>query len=79
MDENGIIMGISHKVYDVRGLQFHPESVLTEHGLDIIDNWLEYSAATARFLGVAIKIAYPKPKPPMNPRGSGFDKPQALN
>ena len=40
MDENGIIMGISHKVYDVRGLQFHPESVLTEHGLDIIDNWI---------------------------------------
>ena len=40
MDENGIIMGISHKVYDVRGLQFHPESVLTEHGIDIISNWI---------------------------------------
>ena len=39
-DENGMIMGISHKEYDLRGLQFHPESVMTEHGLDIIRNWL---------------------------------------
>jgi anthranilate synthase component 2 len=39
-DETGIIMGISHKTYDVRGLQFHPESVLTEHGIDIIANWV---------------------------------------
>ena len=38
-DENGIIMGISHKEHDVRGLQFHPESVMTEHGIDIIRNW----------------------------------------
>lgn len=40
VDENGIIMGISHKSYDVKGLQFHPESVLTEHGMDIIANWI---------------------------------------
>lgn len=39
-DENGLIMGISHRQYDVRGLQFHPESVLTEHGIEIIKNWL---------------------------------------
>jgi anthranilate synthase component 2 len=39
-DDQGVIMGISHKHYDVRGLQFHPESVLTEHGMDIIRNWL---------------------------------------
>ena len=39
-DENGIIMGISHKDYDVRGLQFHPESVLTEYGIDILGNWI---------------------------------------
>lgn len=39
-DQNGIIMGISHKVYDVRGLQFHPESILTENGISIIKNWI---------------------------------------
>jgi anthranilate synthase component 2 len=39
-DENGIIMGISHKSHDVRGLQFHPESILTEYGEEIIQNWI---------------------------------------
>jgi anthranilate synthase component 2 len=40
-DEQGLIMGISHKEYDLKGVQYHPESVLTEHGLKIIDNWLK--------------------------------------
>lgn len=39
-DEQGLIMGISHKEYDLKGVQYHPESVLTEHGLKIIENWL---------------------------------------
>lgn len=39
-DDMGIIMGISHRQYNVRGLQFHPESVLTENGMEIIRNWL---------------------------------------
>lgn len=39
-DENGIIMGISHMNFDVKGLQFHPESVLTENGMEIMSNWL---------------------------------------
>ncbi len=43
VDENGLIMGISHKQYDVRGVQFHPESVMTETGLEIIKNWLHLS------------------------------------
>jgi anthranilate synthase component II len=41
VDETGLIMGISHRQYDVRGLQFHPESVLTENGYEIIKNWIE--------------------------------------
>jgi len=40
-DENGLIMGISHRQFDVRGLQFHPESVLTEYGFEIMRNWIE--------------------------------------
>ncbi len=39
-DDNGIIMAIRHKDYDMVGLQFHPESVLTEHGIQMIANWL---------------------------------------
>ena len=46
-DEDGVVMGISHRVYDVRGLQFHPESILTEHGIAMIRNWLVHAPATA--------------------------------
>ena len=40
VDEQGRVMGLSHNQYDVRGLQFHPESVLTENGVKMIQNWL---------------------------------------
>lgn len=40
LDENGLIMGLSHKQYDVRGVQYHPESVLTENGMKMIENWI---------------------------------------
>ena len=39
-DESGMIMGISHNQYDVRGVQYHPESVLTEYGMKMMENWL---------------------------------------
>jgi len=39
-DEEGRIMSLKHKKYDVRGVQFHPESVLTPLGEKIIDNWI---------------------------------------
>jgi anthranilate synthase component 2 len=40
VDEAGHIMALRHTEHDVRGVQFHPESVLTEHGKEMIKNWL---------------------------------------
>ena len=40
LDENGEVMSLRHKVYDVCAVQFHPESVLTPHGKRILGNWL---------------------------------------
>jgi anthranilate synthase component II len=39
-DERGQIMALSHKEFDICGVQFHPESVLTPFGINIITNWL---------------------------------------
>lgn len=41
IDEHGRVMALAHRRYDVRGLQFHPESVLTENGVKMIQNWLK--------------------------------------
>jgi anthranilate synthase component 2 len=40
-DENGQVMSLRHKTFDVRGVQFHPESVLTPNGKKILENWLK--------------------------------------
>lgn len=37
----GLVMALAHKKFDVRGVQFHPESIMTEHGKKIIENWLK--------------------------------------
>jgi anthranilate synthase component 2 len=39
-NEDGMIMSIKHKEYDLKGVQFHPESILTQHGLLMIKNWI---------------------------------------
>ena len=39
-DENGYIMALQHKTYDIQGVQFHPESILTPEGETILRNWL---------------------------------------
>lgn len=40
-DAEGRVMGIRHTRYDVKGVQFHPESVLTEYGKEMLTNWLK--------------------------------------
>jgi anthranilate synthase component 2 len=39
-DSNGQVMSLRHKVYDVKGVQYHPESVLTPNGKQILKNWI---------------------------------------
>ncbi|MEP3390254.1 MAG: gamma-glutamyl-gamma-aminobutyrate hydrolase family protein, partial [Reichenbachiella sp.] len=41
VDDNGEIMAVAHKEYAVRGVQFHPESILTEHGIKLMENWIK--------------------------------------
>ena len=38
--DDGYIMSLRHREFDIRGIQFHPESVLTPNGKEIINNWL---------------------------------------
>jgi len=44
----GEIMGIRHREYPVEGVQFHPESIMTEHGMDLLRNFLSSYRAGAR-------------------------------
>lgn len=40
--DEGYIMSLRHKQFDIRGIQYHPESVLTPQGREIINNWLNH-------------------------------------
>mgnify|MGYP001343725671 CR=1 FL=1 len=41
--DQGVIMGVRHKEYPVEGIQFHPESIMTAAGKDLLKNFLEQS------------------------------------
>jgi para-aminobenzoate synthetase component 2 len=54
--ESGVVMAVQHKILPICGVQFHPESVLTEHGYQMIGNWLEIcgdKSARARSEGLS--------------------------
>ena len=38
--DNGLVMGVRHKEFPVEGIQFHPESIMTESGKDLLKNFL---------------------------------------
>ena len=40
--EDGLIMGVQHKLYDIHGVQFHPESIKTKLGIKILKNFVNY-------------------------------------
>lgn len=41
VNDEGLVMAVSHRKYDVRGVQFHPESIMTPEGPRMIENWLK--------------------------------------
>jgi anthranilate synthase component 2 len=42
-NEANIIMALRHKKFDVRGVQFHPESIMTPEGRQMIKNWINHN------------------------------------
>lgn len=42
VNTDGLVMGLRHVTYDVRGVQFHPESIMTPEGPKMIENWLNH-------------------------------------
>jgi anthranilate synthase component II len=40
--DDGEIMGVRHKTFDIEGVQFHPEAILTEHGHRLLENFLAH-------------------------------------
>ena len=39
--DSGVVMGVRHKMYPVEGVQFHPESIMTQAGKELLRNWLD--------------------------------------
>jgi anthranilate synthase/aminodeoxychorismate synthase-like glutamine amidotransferase len=58
--EDGEIMAVEHTEYPVHGLQFHPESVLTEHGYHLLDRFLHGASSATRSIPQAADGALPR-------------------
>lgn len=54
--EDGVIMGLRHRRYPVEGVQFHPESILTEAGKDLLANFLNVTPAAVSAVGGATSV-----------------------
>ncbi|MDR0570878.1 MAG: aminodeoxychorismate/anthranilate synthase component II [Clostridiales Family XIII bacterium] len=52
-DDAGEVMGVKHRAYEVYGVQFHPESILTRDGYKILENFLKISAPSGKGGGAA--------------------------
>ncbi|MDH5609453.1 MAG: aminodeoxychorismate/anthranilate synthase component II [Cyclobacteriaceae bacterium] len=48
VDPEGRIMGLKHQTLNIRGVQFHPESIMTEHGKKLMHNWLKIGGIAIR-------------------------------
>jgi anthranilate synthase component 2 len=53
----GVIMGLQHKRYPVHGVQFHPESIASEHGHQLLENFLDLARVERRARGTAQREA----------------------
>lgn len=49
LSSDGVIMALRHRVFDIRGVQFHPESHITKHGALMIRNWVNYAPGNSSF------------------------------
>src|SRR5690606_4422590 len=56
VDKNGMIMSLKHKTYEVHAVQYHPESILTLHGKQILENFLKFQASSKFFTPLKSKI-----------------------
>lgn len=48
IDEDASIMALKHATYDVKGVQFHPESILTKEGMRMIENWINIPSNSSK-------------------------------
>ena len=60
-DEEGLVMALRHRQLPVVGVQFHPESVLTEHGYQMLAGFLRLAGLTALTTAAGFTLPWPRP------------------